>query len=142
KPCDAEQLKTMVRRACAMRDALHSPALERLIGSVGSLASMPEAYSRLEHELLSGGASLESIRAIVSEDPAMSAKLLQLVQSAFFGKPQQHATLEAAVDGLGLDTMRALVLTARAFSVADPRRRTHDDFWAHSLKVSRWAAAI
>src|SRR5207237_408411 len=84
KPCDPRVLKAMISRACALSDQLNLPPLKQIVTGTGNLPSQPAAYERLVYELGRDDPQLDVIGAVVSSDMALSAKVLQLVNSAFF----------------------------------------------------------
>ena len=83
KPCDALALKTTIDRARSLRDLLVSDSLQRLVGGLSHLPSVPAVYRQLTRELRNEDASISSIGEIVAQDAAMTAKVLQLVNSQF-----------------------------------------------------------
>lgn len=103
KPCDAQTIKDTVNRACALRDLLTSKELSALVSQVKSLPSLPSLYTRIIEILQSDDPSLQKIGQIVSEDIAMSAKVLQLVNSSFFGIARRYLQPRAGghVSGAG-----------------------------------------
>ena len=116
KPCDAEELRSAVARAFALRDLLANDRLKQLATQIKSLPAVPAMYQRLTAELRKEDASMEQIGEIISRDIGMTAKILQLVNSAFFGLPQPISNPGDAVMYLGLSTVRALVLSLQVFS--------------------------
>ena len=116
KPCDAEALKATVRRASAVETRLKDETLRKLVGSMDRLPSIPTLYTEILDALRDPEVSLEAIGEIVGKDPAMTAKILKLVNSAFFGLRRQIASSTQAANFLGLDTIRSLVLSINAFS--------------------------
>jgi len=116
KPCEAETLRSTVIRVLALRGMLANEKLERAISGMESLPSLPENYNQLLRELESPNASIKSVERIISRDMGMSAKLLQLVNSAFFGVGRRVSNPAQAVVLLGLDTVKNLVLTTHVFS--------------------------
>ena len=116
KPCESEVLKTVVLRACTLRELLTNELLRRLVTGMQQIPSQPTLYAEVRREAESKTASLKAIGAIISKDLGMTAKMLQLVNSAYFGFYGRVATAEQAVNLLGVDTVQALVLTAHAFS--------------------------
>ena len=116
KPCESEVLKTVVLRACTLRELLTNDLLRRLVTGMQQLPSQPTLYAEVRKEAESKTASLKAIGAIISKDLGMTAKILQLVNSAYFGFYGKVATAEQAVNLLGVDTVQALVLTTHAFS--------------------------
>jgi len=116
KPCDAEELRTAMARAFALRDLLSNEHLKQLATRIKSLPAVPAIYQQLTNELRKEDASMEQIGEIISRDVGMTAKILQLVNSAFFGLPQPISNPGEAVMYLGLSTVRALVLSLQVFS--------------------------
>lgn len=145
KPCSAEMLKTTVARACRQRDWLLDEPLQRLVSQMQSLPSLPSLYIELLSELQSGEASLTRAGEIISKDLGMTAKILQLANSSFFGLREHVSSPAEAVDLLGLDTIKALALTVQVFSQFDKTKLpvfSLSALWSHSLAVGRFAELI
>jgi putative nucleotidyltransferase with HDIG domain len=119
KPCDSETLRNAIARACALRDLLRNEELKGMVSRMSSLPVLPELYLELIDELRSPEASLKTVGRLMSQDVGMTAKVLQLVNSAFFGLPRQVSNPVQAVNLLGLETVRALVLSVHVFSQWD-----------------------
>ncbi len=119
KPCDAQALKTTIGRACAVRDLLEDESLINVISKIDSLPSLPSLYKEVVEEVNSPNGSLARVGEIISTDVGMSAKLLQLVNSAFFGLSAPVSSTVRAVNLLGLETIKTLILTIKIFSQFD-----------------------
>jgi HD-like signal output (HDOD) protein len=115
KPCDAEILKATIQRARALNDILHSARLQQLVGRIRSLPTVPAVYQELQRALRDPEATLGSLARIVAKDAGMSAMILKLVNSAFFGVAKQTHAVLRAVSLLGVDTVLGLVLTHGLF---------------------------
>jgi len=115
KPCTNAELSSAISRALELRALLQNEQLRSRIGGIERLPTVPSVYRALNEALLTDGASPELIAEIIQEDVAMSAKLLQLVNSAFFGLARETANLRQAVRYLGLGTIRSLVLSHSLF---------------------------
>ncbi|KKK69312.1 hypothetical protein LCGC14_2935290, partial [marine sediment metagenome] len=89
KPCDSELLKTTVAKACRLRDHLPDEWIKQVVSSVQSLPSWPSNCSEFTEQLQSPAPSIRRLGEIVSHDPALAAKIVQLVSSGFFGSPQR-----------------------------------------------------
>jgi len=145
KPCNTDFLKHVIDRCCAWGDLLNSPDLKRLIGQMKSLPSVPHLYMRLVEELKSPDTSFRAVAGIVSSDVGMTAKILQMVNSAFFGFYQSISNLEQAISILGLNMIKALVLSVRVFSQFDPRKMAAfriESLMSHSTAVGALARMI
>jgi HD-like signal output (HDOD) protein len=145
KPCDPDLLKSKVTHACALRQRLGNPAVREWVASIKSLPTLPASYVALLAELRSPTCSAARIADFVSRDPAMTARILQLVNSAFFGVRGSISDPVHAVQLLGVDTIGALVLGARIFTKCDGAHVKRLDpirLWDHSVAVSRSAQAL
>ena len=109
------------------------------------LPSVPSVYFRVVKELQSASASLDKIGEIIATDPGMTAKLLQLVNSAFFGVSRSISNPVEAVQLLGVSTVRSLALSIHAFTAFEqPKTATFalQRFWNHSLLTGLAAKKI
>lgn len=116
KPCEKEKLKQTIYHAFALRNLLTNETLTQTLSQLKSVPSMPTLYADIMEELSHPDASVKRIGEIVAEDPGMTAKILQLVNSAFFGLPRQVSSPEQATSLLGTETIKALVLSIDVFS--------------------------
>ena len=145
KPCDASILKSTIGRTLALRRLLSEPTLMNIVSQVDSIPSLPLLYLQLTEELQSPNATAKSIGKIIAKDPGMTAKVLQMVNSSFFGIPRHIESPEQAVSLLGIDTIRALVLTIEVFSKFDQGKMpglSLESLWEHCLEVGAIARAL
>lgn len=145
KPCDAAQLRETIERAVALRQWMAEPSVQRVIAQVTSLPSVPMLYTQLVTELQSSDSSLQRIGEIVSSDVAMTAKIMQLVNSSYFSLRQRVATPQQAAALLGTEVLRALVLSVHLFAHHEEiaLARFHlDRLFDHSLAVATLAKAL
>lgn len=145
KPIDAQLLRSIMTRACGLRVLLSDDNVRKIVTNLKNLPSLPALYKELMDEIHSGDASLKKIAKIISKDMAMVTKILQLVNSAFFGLRTTVSNSEQAVALLGSDTIRSLVLSMQAFSQFDAKALpgfSLEALWQHGLKTSGYAKAI
>jgi putative nucleotidyltransferase with HDIG domain len=115
KPCEDEALKVTINRAFTMKELLKHRALKEIVSQIDSLPTLPAIYVELVDELESEDASIEKIGDIISKDIGLTAKILKMVNSSFFGLRQQITSPAKAVSLLGLDLIKAIVLTHGTF---------------------------
>jgi HD-like signal output (HDOD) protein/ActR/RegA family two-component response regulator len=120
KPCDAGTLRVAVERACHLKGLLGDESIRRTVGALRDLPSLPRTYGALTQGLSDPDISLQKLAKIVEQDVGISAKILQLVNSAFFGIAQPVTNIEHAVIYLGINTIRSLVLSLEIFRVFEP----------------------
>jgi len=145
KPCKPETLRHFLTTSLGLRELLHQEGLHARIAAIGSLPSPPGIYNELITELQSDSTSIKKIADIISHDVSLTAKLLQMVNSAFFGLPSHVESVTQAVNLLGLAAVKGLVLTAGAFSkfeVPNLPPISIDSIYSHSLAVGTRAQKI
>jgi putative nucleotidyltransferase with HDIG domain len=116
KPCNLNDLRGTINRVCAVDSLLMDEKLKTLVAQLRSLPSLPSLYFRIMEAVSSPDSSLDEVGKIIAGDPSMTAKILQLVNSAFFGIARQIASPTEAVQYLGVERVRALVLSLHVFS--------------------------
>lgn len=115
KPCPPEELQAAIDRALHLRSLLDDPTLRGVVSRMRALPSQPDVYTKLMRAVRSEDVSMGRIAAIVEENPSVAARVLQLVNSAFFGLPRPTASIKEAVVFIGTKTLRTLVLSVEAF---------------------------
>jgi HD-like signal output (HDOD) protein len=144
KPCDVDQLTAVIERTCALQAILHSEAIRSMVSHLDALPLAPRTYWEITQAASKEDASLAEIGQIVEQDPALVAKVLQLVNSAYFGLPQEIRSASMAVQYLGLDLIKGLALAERVFTlkVPDNALLSLEDQRQHSLLTARLAKTI
>lgn len=117
KPCDDGTLRTVIERIATLQTVLRSDTIRDLVGRIGRLPSMPDVYWDLTRAIASGRASMRVVTDIVERDPAMAAKILQIVNSSYFGLAVSISSIERAITHLGLDLVKSLTLSAHVFGL-------------------------
>ena len=145
KPCSADELRGVIERACGLRALLCDESIRSAVGGLRSLPSAPTAYAALTDLLRDPVASAEDVARIVERDMAMCAKVLQLVNSAFFGLGRRITSVAEAVVYLGMVAVRDVVLSVEAFrafrdDAGDPNSAAA--LQRHSLAVAGIASEI
>ncbi len=119
KPCDADTLRQVILRACELRDLLKDQALQAVVGRLDRLPSVPDVYWELTRALADPEADRAKIAGILERDVAMSVKLLQIVNSAYFGLARRVSSVAEAVSFLGIELVKGLALGAQVFAALD-----------------------
>lgn len=142
----AEQLSFAVDKAFKVSRLVRKQTIKAFVGSIERLPSQPAVCQELNAALVDGTINAQGIAAIVERDPVMAAKILQLVNSAFFGLERQVHRLSEAVTFLGVRLIRDLALSAHLFE-AFPQSREWSSFsfekiHQRSMQVARFAQEI
>ena len=145
KPCDADELQQVVARACALRDLLSNASLRQLVSQLHTIPSLPQTYVDMVEALKSPDASIQEVGKLIATDVGMTAKVLQLVNSAFFGLRRHVSDPSQAAALLGVDILKALVLSVHIFSQLDDAQVdgfSLDSLWTHSVATGALAKQI
>jgi len=140
KPCDAHQIRRAIHQAQDLRHYLLSPGLTSLVAHLGDLPSLPEAYLKIQEELRREDPSIERLGDIASQDMGLVAKLLQLSNSGRTARYRPVARADEAIQLLGIDTVRTLILAQHLLKGSDQART--GDLWRHSVACGTAARAI
>ncbi len=116
KPCDLDTLMATISRACTLKESLMDDNLINIISKLDRIPSLPSLYTEIMEEFSSADGSIKKVGEIISQDVAMTAKILQIVNSAYFGLARQVASPVEAAGILGFDVIRSLVLSVKIFS--------------------------
>lgn len=146
KPFEPYMLMQFITRAFALRDQLEESGIKDLLLEMGGVPSVPTLYKEIMQAMQAENPSVEKIAAIIEKDAGMSAKVLQIVNSATYGLKQHVSNVVQAATLLGLSNIRNLVLAAEAFQPAEddalPDNFKIETLWNHSLKVASFAKKI
>ena len=135
KPCDRARLQATIERSL---DATGSGSCTA-IGSIDRLPSPARTVSALGLLLDTPTATTSEVTAIISSDPAMSAKVLQLACSEFFASPGTVTSIASAVEMMGLDRLRQLRLASQIFELVGAEAVSP---WLETLQTKSLANAI
>lgn len=123
KPCNGPDLRAMIERVCILQDLLSSAELRNVIGTIGEIPCLSSTYTALLDALRDPNTSMHHVAVIIERDIGMSAKILQLVNSAFFGLAQTVTTIHSAASFLGIETIKNLALATETFRAFVPEGR-------------------
>jgi putative nucleotidyltransferase with HDIG domain len=145
KPCDAEILKLTLTKIFALKAILSDDAIKKIVSQIESLPSMPNIYTAIIDEMQSEDPSIKKVGDIIAQDASMAAKILQVVNSVFFGLSRKISSIQQAVMLLGLETIRSLVLSVKIFAEFSRKKFSWfniDELFNHSMAVSCYTQAI
>jgi HD-like signal output (HDOD) protein len=114
---EAGQLEQVIDRCLRLHEVLHDENLRTIVGRIRRLPAVPAVYARLRAVMTQPDVSVQKIAAIIQEDLAIAAKVLQVANSAFFRLSRRITRIDQAVGHLGFNAVRTLVLSAEVFSV-------------------------
>lgn len=115
KPYDPEAIAAILDRGACIRRLPINAEVKHAIGSLNQLPVVSTTFTQLSLELSRDEVSLERVVELVEADQALTARLLQLANSAFFGFSTEAVSIREAVVRLGSELIRAIVLALELF---------------------------
>lgn len=110
---------------------------QELVTNLGNLSSLPNLYYKVRQALLDPNLTIGDLTDLISADPALTASLLRIANSAFYGFPRKIETLSRAISLIGLDQVGDIVLTSSltaTFQGIRPQRMDMNRFWHGSIR--------
>jgi HD-like signal output (HDOD) protein/CheY-like chemotaxis protein len=136
KPCEVKTLVEVIERSYNLGSLLVDENLRGMVAQIGQLPAVPSVVAELNEVLAWPSSSLSDVAAVVEGDPALCAKLLQLVNSSFFGLAQRMTSVGRAVSYLGTDVLKSLAMTIEVFEFA----KDHPAIPGFSIETERLRA--
>ncbi len=144
-PVNSARLDTALQRAFLVRSMLEKSALQDILYEFSCLPPMPSLYLSLV-DATANDAPLPQIGGIVSGDTAISTRILEIVNSSLFSLPMTIKSPSHAVSLLGIDMIKALVLSLEVASgfeaTAFPGDFTIDGLMEHGMATGAVAREI
>jgi len=109
--------------------------LKSIVDRIVDLPTLPQVVTTLMSLLDDPNSSARDVNGVMSNDPALVAKILKLVNSAFYGLPNRVTSITQAITILGFNTIKALAVSASVFDLFGEAEGdfSYEGFWAHSV---------
>lgn len=119
--------------------------LKQVVAKVQQLPTLPQMFETLSGMLSNPRTSAKDVAEVIESDPSITAKILKVVNSPFYGVASRVSTVTHAIVILGFNTVKSIVLSSSIFDLfkADGKSAFNAvDFWKHSICVGACARAI
>jgi putative nucleotidyltransferase with HDIG domain len=145
KPVTPECLLATIQSASRLRFLLMDSRLREIVHRLEHLPVVPSVYTALTRELQSEGCSNQSVARIVSRDMSLTTAILKVVNTPFFGLSRRVDEPLQAVNILGANLVRGLLLSEGVFRPQDPDMYpgfNTEQLWGHCLAAARCCRAV
>jgi len=136
-PCEeVESVRNVREAASAEKGETHLRTAEDMVKRVGTLGSLPSIYQEVIQVVNHPLSSATDVANVISKDVGLTARLLRVVNSAFYGFPGKIETVSRATAIVGTNELCELALATAVMSVFDHSLRdmvNMSQFWLHSL---------
>jgi len=142
KPFDKTTLRSTIERSLSADSLIVNATMRELVGRIRTFPTIPSLYLEVINALKNPDATTAEIGAIIGKDMAMTTKMLQVLNSAYFSLPQAITNPAEAVGILGFDTVKSLIISVKLMSEYDKIKPVYfsiDNIWRHSTNVA-WIA--
>lgn len=144
KPFDPLALTKAVQKLSEARDMAVNDKVRECVGKIDALPTQSQTYLALTKALGSNSVSILEISSLIEQDPALTSKVLQTVNSAMFGPARRITSVLEAVQLIGFQVLRALVLGIQVFDFFQNAalKLSLDTLWSHSLSTGLHAKQL
>lgn len=115
KPLIPGQMFDLVERASLVLGLVRSERVKVVLAKLGSLPALPVTYEKLSELTSNPDVSLDEVASVVERDPAVTANVLKIINSAYFGLPRRVSSVRETVRYLGIQPLKNIVLTVEVF---------------------------
>ncbi|MBW2406815.1 MAG: HDOD domain-containing protein [Deltaproteobacteria bacterium] len=127
-----------------MKKRIRDP--KKIIDRIDDLPTLPRTVLKITELVNDPKSSAKDLARVITDDQILTARLLKLVNSSFYGLPQRISTVTGAIVLIGFDAIRNLLLTTSVFDLFADRNRKRqqkqEKFWDHSLGCAVGAKVI
>lgn len=116
KPCEAHHIENVVERCLRLHELLRDPRLREAVGRMCQLPALPRTSAKLREVMAGDDPSVGEVSGVIAADSAIAARVLQVVNSAFFRRARSISKIDQAVTHLGFLTIRNIVMSVELFS--------------------------
>lgn len=114
---------------------------ENIAGSIG-IPSQPGILMEINNEINNPNSDLMSVTEIINKDVATAAKLLKVINSAFFGLEEKVDSIQRALSLIGLQNFKRIILSSAMRDAFGGKNSGSEKFWKHSMQTAMLAARI
>ncbi len=114
--------------------------VDKAIAAIGDIATLPEVTIKIIEIVEDPKSTARDLHEVIKNDPALSVKVLKVVNSAFYGLPGQVASVDRAIILLGLSAVKNISIAASIARLFKGKRISERfsaaDLWRHSVAVA------
>ena len=144
KPLDIERLIPLLERISALDNLMINQDLIGTLHSITALPTLPDVYTKLTRMLDNSEEDVHEIISLIRNDVSLTMQILKMVNSSFFGLIRELKTLDEAIQYLGLNTIRSMVLAHYIFNLGSSAANEEDlyQLWQHSCTTALLAEGL
>jgi len=143
KPCDPSVIKAEVRRIEEILELFPDRVIQNAIGTITSLPVAPKLFFDVKRTLADPNSSMHDVAKLISEEPAMCAKIIQISNNAIFRGRKEIKSISEAITRLGGQVVTNIIAMLEVYSVSmNEPSKPLEKIQAHSLRVAKLASTL
>lgn len=143
KPCDPSVIKAEVQRIEEILELFPDRVIQNAIGTITSLPVAPKLFFDVKRTLMDPNASMHDVAKLISEEPAMCAKIIQISNNAIFRGRKEIKSISEAITRLGGQVVTNIIAMLEVYSVSmNEPSKPLEKIQSHSLKVAKLASTL
>ncbi len=139
KPCETPLLHKTIVETMAQLKTVKNADVARTISQLEGVPARQASLAEFLRLLNDSSVPLDTLAASLRKDPGLSARVLKVANSSYFGHSGAVETLDDAIGLLGMDMIASMVATHKIFAVTPPPASSNlnlDSLWEHCVHVS------
>lgn len=139
KPWDENELKQSIHKIINMQTALYTREMLEFVNGLKDLPTIPKMFIKLS-EMIVDESPIEAISVLIEEDPAISATVLKVANSAYYGR--KTGEISQAIMNIGLNGIKDIVLAHSVFNTLTHSEKALDIMWRHAAMSNKIMTGI
>ena len=129
-----------------MADQSAEEKVKKVLDKISGLPTLPTMLNQINKLMMNPRTSAKEVAQLISSDPSITAKVLRVVNSSFYGFPNRITTITHAIVILGFNTVKSIVLSSSIFDVfkkgTGVSHFNRSEFWKHSIGTGAVARVV
>lgn len=135
KPWDSQVLSKTIHQLLDVRELLQNKNLLEIINKIDGLCGLPRICNKVM-DMINQDMSVEQIAAVIEEDPVVTAQILHIANSSFYGI--KTGSIKQAVTYLGLTAVKSIVLVTNLCGALEGTRSLNKELlWRHASATNQ-----
>lgn len=134
-----------INKSANTNDNISEKNISNITEKIKNIPSLPEIITKSIEIMQDKNTSANDLSKVISNDIGLTARVIKLVNSAYYGFPKQISTIKQAITVLGFTTIKGVILSAsifKMFSFKGNQTFNYKEFWKHSLLVATGSRLI
>lgn len=128
-----------------IEQAMKSETIFKQLEGIDNLPTLPAVVQELGKAIRDPNSDAKRIGGIIEDDPSIMARILKVVNSAYYGSAEPITSVQAAVARMGMRAVNNIAMSTAVFSAFDNKEKglfNREEFWRHSISSGLAAVVV